>query len=417
MSRGRGAGPEPGAVPLAPGTPPTVASPALARIPTSLAYYASFIALGLVSGSLGPTLPGLAAQTGSRLAGASMLFSARALGYLGGSWLVGRLYDRLPGHWVMIGSLFTMTGMLLVVPWMPWLWLLGIIILILGAADGTLDVGGNTLLIWVHREKVGPWMNALHLFFGVGAFLSPVIVALTMNSAGDIARAYRVLAILMLPAALWLMRLSTPAMPAPAAGSVGTRVNVRLVALIVGFFFFYTGAEVAFGGWIYAYARALRLGSDAGAAYLTSAFWGCLTVGRLLAIPITLRLPARLVLLGDILGSLASLGVLLLWPHSLTVAWIGTCGIGLCLASIFPGMMCLAQGRMPISGTVTGWFFVGVSGGSMFLPWLIGQFFESVGPRSAMVILTIDLVGALCFLVILAFQAGRPVYRGFVGEG
>ena len=49
----------------------------------------------------------------------------------------------------------------------------------MGVAEGALDVGGNTLLIWVHRHKVGPFMNGLHFFFGAGAFLSPIIIAQT----------------------------------------------------------------------------------------------------------------------------------------------------------------------------------------------------------------------------------------------
>ena len=42
-------------------------------------------------------LPALAEQTRSTLGQVSILFSARALGYLLGSLLGGRLFDRLPG--------------------------------------------------------------------------------------------------------------------------------------------------------------------------------------------------------------------------------------------------------------------------------------------------------------------------------
>jgi len=64
----------------------------------TLGYYAAFIALGLVSASLGPTLPGLANNTGSQLSHISLLFVARSSGYLAGSLLGGRLYDRITGH-------------------------------------------------------------------------------------------------------------------------------------------------------------------------------------------------------------------------------------------------------------------------------------------------------------------------------
>jgi FHS family Na+ dependent glucose MFS transporter 1 len=317
----------------------------------------------------------------------------------------------------MAGCLVCMAAMMFLAPLMTWLWHLVAVILVLGASDGALDVGGNTLLVWVHGEKVGPFMNGLHFFFGVGAFLSPVIIAQAMLGGGGIGRAYRVLAILLLPGALWLLRLASPAMPARSADSAADRVNGRLVGLIVVFFFFYSGAEIGFGGWIYSYATALHLSSDTVAAYLTSAFWGSLTVGRLLAIPIALRLTPRLVLLIDLLGSLISVCAFLLWPYSLVIAWLGTCGMGLSLASVFPATMCLAQGRMRIRGKVTGWFFVGVSAGGMFLPWFIGQFFESVGPRTTMVILLFDLIGGVALLAVLAFQVGRPVYQWVMGEG
>jgi FHS family Na+ dependent glucose MFS transporter 1 len=176
------------------------------------------------------------------------------------------------------------------------------------------------------------------------------------------------------------------------------------VVPVVAFFFFYVGAEVGFGGWIYSYATAVRVGGDATAAYLTSVFWASLTAGRLLGIPIALRLSPRLVLLVDLAGALGSLGGLILWPHSPLVAWLGTCGMGLAMASVFPTMMCLAQRHVRISGTVTGWFFVGASGGGMVLPWLMGQLFESVGPRSIMLVLAVDLLGAAALLVALAFR-------------
>ena len=382
----------------------------------TLGYYAAFIALGLVSASLGPTLPGLANNTGSQLSHISLLFVARSSGYLAGSLLGGRLYDRITGHPVMSGSLLLMAAMMGTAPLLTRLGVLACAIFALGMAEGALDVGGNTLLVWVHQEKVGPFMNGLHFFFGVGAFLSPLIVAWAMPDDGAIARAYWTLALLQLPAALWLLRLPSPSGHTASGDASSKRSNGRLVALIVLFFFLYTGAEVAFGGWIYSYAVGLRLGSHAVAAYLTSAFWGALTVGRLLAVPVALRFPPRSVLLADCVGCLVSFAILLVGSHSLVATFVGTCGVGLSMASIFPAALSLAQARMRITGRVTGWFFVGASGGGMTLPWFIGQFFDAVGPRATMVILFIDMTAAMTVLAVLTFRSARPVYHWITGE-
>jgi fucose permease len=382
----------------------------------TIGYCAGFVALGLASAALGPTLPGLAEHTRSRAAEISVLFVARSSGYLAGSLLGGRLYDRITGHPVMAVALLLMAGTLGVAPLLSRLWILFATILILGMAEGALDVGGNTLLVWVHRDRVGPFMNGLHFFFGLGAFLSPLVIAWAMLGGGDITRAYWTLALLQIPPALWLSRLSSPSAPSAAAAGPAGRVNTRLVALIILFFFLYTGAEVAYGGWIYSYAVALRLSSHTVAAYLTSAFWGALTVGRLLAIPLATRFPPHALLLGDCVGCLVSLLILLLYPQSLAGAFLGTCGVGLCMASIFPSALALAQGRVRITGQMTGWFFVGASAGGMTLPWLIGQFFESAGPRVTMAILFIDMLAAASVLALLMFQSARPFYRRIVGQ-
>ena len=94
------------------GTPGTRST----RLAQTAGYFAAFVAMGMYGAALGPTLPGLAAQTGSGLSQISVLFSARAFGYLMASVATGRLYDRLPGHRVMAVMLALMAVGMMVVP-------------------------------------------------------------------------------------------------------------------------------------------------------------------------------------------------------------------------------------------------------------------------------------------------------------
>jgi fucose permease len=367
----------------------------------------------MVGASLGPTLPGLAENTRTQLSEISFLFTARSLGYLLGSFLGGRLYDRTAGHPLMAFTVVVIAAMMAFVPLIPLLPLLTAVLLILGAAEGTLDVGGNTLLVWLHRHRVGPFMNGLHFFFGVGAFLSPIIVAQTVLISGDIVWAYWVLAVLILPVAVWLLRLSSPTaqddFQVPLEGqNIGESGAVRqplLVVLIAIFFFLYAGAEIGFGGWVFSYAVELGLSDKTYAAYLTSAFFGAFTLGRLLAIPIAARYRPRTILLSDLIGCLISLALIISWPGSLVTLWMGAIGLGFSAASIFPTMLSLAERRMTITGRVTGWFFVGASAGGMTLPWLIGQLFDSIGPRAMMFFILVDLVLAAGVLAVLMLFA------------
>jgi fucose permease len=382
------------------------------RRPSTIGYFAVFVVLGMATSLLGPTLPGLATQTAAQLAAISYLFTAHALGYMGGSFFGGRLYDRVPGHLVVVAMLVLMAAVLTLIPWIPVLWLLMPVWILLGVSGGALDVGGNTLLIWVHGRQVGPYMNALHFFFGVGSFLIPIIVAQAMALTGSFPWAYRVLALLVLPVALWMARVPSPTSPnAPnnqaaterrageeTQSKVDARRTVILICLLLGL---YVGAEAAFGGWIYTYAVALDLSDVTTAAYLTSAFWGALTAGRLLAIPVAARFRPRSILFADLAGCLASVGLLLAGSGSAAATWLGAMGLGLSMASIFPTAMSLAEHRIPISGQVTGWFLVSASIGGMLLPWLIGQLFEPVGPRMTMVAILLDLMAAMLVLIVL----------------
>ncbi|RLT46088.1 MAG: MFS transporter [Chloroflexi bacterium] len=377
----------------------------------TVAYFGVMVGLGLAGAALGPTLPSLAAQTGVTIGAVSVLFSARSLGYLCGSLLSGRLYDHLPGHPVMAAAALLLSAMLMLVPQVPLFWMLVGIAGGWGLAESGLDVGANTLLIWVHGSAVAPYMNALHFCFGLGAMLSPMIVARMMAASGAHASAYNVLAVLVLPVVL-LAFLPGPRAPVASAEHAGMPRPSGLLPLIMAFFFLHVAAEASFGGWIYTYALRRGLADEAGAAYLTAAFWAALTAGRLLSILLSARLRPRTLLMGGLAGAIASVAVIAVWPADPAALWLGAAGCGLCIGPMFAATVLLAERRMPISGATTAWFFVGTSCGAMTVPYIIGQLFEWRGPQMLLLAMAVVLLLAMLVLAaLLAFFPIRPVSR------
>jgi FHS family Na+ dependent glucose MFS transporter 1 len=373
------------------------------RILKTILYYVAFIGLGLASGVLGPSLLRLAGNTGSTIGQVSSLFLFHSLGYMIGAIIGGRWYDRSHGHPIMSIMLVIIAVSLAFTPVVNLLWMLLVAMLLLGVSQGILDVGGNTLLVWVHGRKVGPYMNGLHLFPGIGAFLAPILVAQAVNARDSLNLAYWGMAVFMLIPAAGMMFLRSPSQEAdpndpdrPAAHS-----NTLLLGMIVAFFLFYVGMETGFTGWIFSYASTSGLLNETSAAYATSLFWGTFTLGRLFAIPISIKLPPRKVLLMDLLGCFVSILVLMLWQQSTTALWIGIAGTGIFAASIFPTMISFAENRMHLSGRTTSFFFVGASTGGMFFPWLIGQFYESIGPSMVPMTITASVVILIVLYVVL----------------
>lgn len=366
------------------------------------AYYLAFIVQGLVLAVLGPTLPYLADQTGVQLSQIGFLFTARAFGAVSGALFSGKLYDGQAGHRLMALTLLTFAICLALIPFTPLLWLLSLLLFALGLAQGTLDVGVNTMIVWLHGRRVAPYMNGLHFFFGIGAFLSPIIVAQVLLVTGAVRGSFWILALLTLPSLLWLLRYPTPRAPAVQAGATAAPpAQPGLVLLMAVLLALYVGAEMAFGGWIFSYLVALDLAGETTAAYLTSLFWGAFTVGRLLSIPLANRLRPRTILYGDLLGAALGIALLLFLRQSTIAIWIGVPLVGLCLASVFPTVLTFAGRRMTITAKITSAFFVGANLGAMTLPWLIGQLFTAIHPTTTMVAILIALALALLVLTLL----------------
>ncbi len=371
-------------------------------------YSASFAALGLTFSILGPTLPSLAELTHSSLTDISLLFIARSVGSLAGSVGGGRLFDRYPGHKVVAGAMALMALVTGLVPGIPLLWMLVVLLFFSGIVHGTLNVGGNAMLVWVHKDAVAPFMNVLHFFFGLGTFLTPILVAEIVLRTGGIAWAYWLVALTFIPILVFAYFLPSP-QPVRSSNLPG-QVNVD-PWLVAGFFLIflgYSGASSAHGGWIFTYVTRLKLADETTAAVINSVFWGALTAGRLLSIPLAVRFNPKAMLRVDLLGSLASLGLMTLFPRSLWALGLGSAGLGFFLATIFPTTMSLASRHIPITGKITGILSIGSSLGALILPWLVGQLFEGIAPE---VLIYLDLVNIGLTLAVFFWLSRRLSQR------
>src|SRR5438270_13183917 len=119
------------------------------RLLPTIGYYGAILALGLAVAVLGPTLPGLAAQTQSDASAIAGVFVANGLGYMLGSLLGGHWLDRLPGHRLLAAGVLVMAVMLALTPCMVRLWSLAVVVAVLGMAHGVVAVGSNPLHVWV----------------------------------------------------------------------------------------------------------------------------------------------------------------------------------------------------------------------------------------------------------------------------
>ncbi|MBM3694920.1 MAG: MFS transporter [Actinobacteria bacterium] len=381
------------------------------RLRTAASYYAAYLLLGLVLTSVGPGMDALQEQTGSTKAAVGLLVVVISLGYMSGSVVGGRLYGRLEGHRVVAASLLAMALLTVTIPWLGALWLLIAIFYLVGVALGIMDVGGNTLLVWLYGGDVAPYMNALHLCFGIGAFIGPLVMNGFAAATGNAINTYWLYAALMVPVALWLARLPSPPRPAAAAEAAGSlrralRGHALLVILISAFFFMHMGAELAFGAYITSYADDLFY-SESLARVVNSMFWGGLVVGRIIAVPLALRLRAGAMLQIDLLGAGAAIALIALLPGSTAALWVGTIVLGMSIASMIPSSINYAGERMPITSQVTAVFLIGGSLGSTVLPLIVAQLYgDGAAARPEMMVYVTAVAVAAAVMLFAAMAAG-----------
>ncbi|KXJ13960.1 Major facilitator superfamily domain-containing protein 4 [Exaiptasia diaphana] len=167
----------------------------------------------------------------------------------------------------------------------------------------------------------------------------------------------------------------------------------------------FDGLMATFGAYIYSYAIKGAVHMNTGhAAYLNSLFWGCLSVGRFVAIGIALYIKPPTMMFIDLVGCLASTLFMLILERYEVALWLGTAGVGLFMSSVFPTSIALAEYYIEMTAPVTSVMIVSAALGELFLPLLVGQVFERLGPISFLVI-----AFCACLLALLIFILLRTV--------
>jgi FHS family Na+ dependent glucose MFS transporter 1 len=358
--------------------------PSVATVCSSAAYSLTQLAMGLVLASLGPVMLALTAQASASIEELAVIFSARAIGHVGGCIVGGWLLDRLKGwgHRLMVASLLALAAGTALQPSARSVAALACLTALQGLGMGFLDPCCNVLMLWLHGSGSAPWMQAMHCCFGVGALLSPLLVRAAQASSTTVSyhSAFYAISGFMLVAALPFLLLPPPPPPPPRAAPQDAATGVCctqrsctalkllitdaaiLITIVSAILGIYVGAEVSYGAYVLVYANQ-RLGVDEGdGQYITAVFWGSLALGRLAAMCFAVRVSSTRIMWIVFIGCVACALVLFALP-SQRALWAASALLGALMAPTFPTLYTLAGSFMPVSGRVATVFVIGASAG------------------------------------------------------
>ncbi|KAI9824840.1 MAG: hypothetical protein M1819_000792 [Sarea resinae] len=169
--------------------------------------------------------------------------------------------------------------------------------------------------------------------------------------------------------------------PQPSKSQVlKTALSQRTTLLGALFIFAYQGAEVANSGWVISYLIHYRSGTPSKVGYVTSGFWGGITVGRFVLSHPAQKLGKKASVVGLTAGSLVFQLLVWLVPNVVGDA-VAVAILGLLLGPVYPCAMAIFTALLPRPLQISSLSFVsamGSSGGAV-APLATGLAAQKVG--------------------------------------
>ncbi|XP_023236471.1 major facilitator superfamily domain-containing protein 4A-like [Centruroides sculpturatus] len=422
-----------------------------------------FWCFGLCVAFLGPTLLDLGCKTSTTFSTMSWVFFSQSFFILLGSACAGVLLQKFPDDIMLFVAILMMTATMAIIPVCNVLWSLAIVLALMGFFMGTIDTVANVSMISLYGKDVSPFLQTMHFFYGVGAFVSPMIAqpfllnedcsrfidnttkitikddnetypAETLEDAQKkthINYAFWTMSLFMVPVIFLSLLLVTRRcfhkllnnenhnsfaekqyenMGDKTAESKEnleetSQVNngyIVLVAFLCAvLMFLYDGLQATFGGYVYSYSvkGPVKL-PKYDAAYLNALFWGMFAAGRLISIVLATRVSPTIMLFGNIIGCTFGVLMILALRYNQIMLIIGTCLMGFFMSSVFPTALSLTEKYINVTPTITSVLVFSAATGEMSLPVIVGHEFERKGPISFLVISLI-----LCFLSVITYMS------------
>ena len=379
-------------------------SPTREGIITRLAY-SCMLMVGINSGWLGPFLPEISRTSHLPIERVGLIVSASAAGAFISVLIAGEINQSISAQKILVGAMLLFTAGLAGLAVSPGLAGLLSAGFFLGLANGGIDIGANAITVELNRERTASALNYLHVLFGVGALLGPLIVSAAFASRVSYWWVFGSGAVAC--AAIGFRLATTPALEVripPELGNENENGFLPMLArpviwAISTVMFLYVGAEIGIGTWLFLYLHTAGALSPMLASSGVSLYWLGLVCGRgfggrlghHIAVP-------KFTMLSSGLSAIALL-LLIAAPTAGGLAASAIFLIGFGYGPVFPNMIAVGAARFPSEvGRMTSIVVAGGALGAIIAPWIMGNAIADISPRASMDV-------ALAFTIAMAALA------------
>jgi fucose permease len=280
--------------------------------------------------------------------------------------------------------------------------------ILLGVGAMCLNLGNTLIPMVLFPGNTTAASNFGNVFFGLGAFLTPFIVAMLLKRLGYKVTGTIIAFILLIPVIVAAMA-TYPAIEKTGitfaeafATAFGLLANPVVIVSALALFC-YIGLEVSMGGWITTYLTSLGF-EDRPAGIVLSIFWIAFMVARL--ITSTLITPAIGITIISVLAIVATITIgLMVWAKSKQAAAFFVVLTGLAFGPIFPTIIGVTFSKIEPSlyGSTFGIIFaIGLLGGTT-IPAAIGIYSKGLTIQKSLMIAMVTAI----ILFVITLVMGR----------
>lgn len=337
--------------------------------------FLAFFVFGLTDNLKGPTLPAMLAEMHINYGMGGNIFFGEYLGFLIATLITGILADKYGLKVVIL-----LAGVCLGLGVSGYssshsAWLLAASLFVIGLGFGALELGPNAIIVNLHHQRKGIFLNLMAVLHGLGSMIAPLIAGWMLSQSISWRIIYRWDLIVIALFILFFIFLRFP----HSKRVESVQLNFREIPRVafkgqMPWFYtsiaFYVAAEIGVASWLVTFLQDVRHISVATSSQALSLFFGMMMLGRLLGSFIVQRIGYLRSILFAAFGALLCISLGLFGPQYFSIFLPLT---GLFFSIIFPTLTAAAsEGQVKNVNTILGVLFTFAGLGALIGPWLVG---------------------------------------------
>ncbi len=345
--------------------------------------FLAFFAFGFIDNLKGPVLPELLRSEQLSLSQGGTILLGAYLGFIVATLLTGVLSDRVGYRHVLLLAGICLCFGLIGVSFMSSFRILILMMSVVGLGLGAIEVGANGLIVELHRDNPGRYLNLLATFHGTGSFLVPLYVAWLISMG--VAWQNIFLSVVLLSGILTIAFVVAPncevaKLPTISVWDWRTIFRVGFTCQMGWYYLLissYVAVELGLAAWLMEYLQKVRGQTVAQSSFYLSGFFVMIMLGRFFGSFVVERLGYLQVVGAALIGGLVCLITGILGPDSLILALPISGGF---FSIVFPTVTAVVTGKHKENvGTVLGILFTFGGIGGALGPWTVGVVSQSLG--------------------------------------